>query len=50
MNVFVSGKDDLVKHQVSADHWLLVVYQNGKEYYSTCHHYRHYLCASKFIA
>jgi len=24
-NVFVSGKDDLIKHQGSAEHWRLVV-------------------------
>ena len=47
-NVFISGKDDLVKHQWSADHWQF--YQNGKDYYSIYHRYRHYLCASKFIA
>jgi len=48
IDVFVSGKDDLVKHQWSADHWQF--YQNGKDYYSIYHRYRHYLCASKFIA
>ena len=25
LNVFISGKDHLVKHQGSADHWRLVV-------------------------